>query len=123
MIPDKVKEILKHEGVVAIATQGTDGPHLVNTWHSYIQITGTGNFLSPVGGMKITEENLQKDNRILATLGSREVSGLRGPGAGFLITGTAKVSASGAQYELIKKKFPWARAVLELNIQSAQETI
>ncbi len=123
MIPDKVKEILKHEGVVAIATQGTDGPHLVNTWHSYIQITVAGNMLIPVGGMKITEENLQKDNRILAILGSREVLGLRGPGAGFLITGTAKVSASGAQYELIKKKFPWARAVLELNIQSAQETI
>ncbi len=39
MIPEKVKEILKHEGVVASATQGKDGPHLINTWHSYVQIT------------------------------------------------------------------------------------
>ena len=28
MIPDKLLEIMKHEGVVAIATQGKDGPHM-----------------------------------------------------------------------------------------------
>ncbi len=31
MIPEKLLEVLKHEGVVAIAAQGQDGPHLVNT--------------------------------------------------------------------------------------------
>jgi hypothetical protein len=123
MISEKVKEILKHEGAVAIATQGKDGPHLINTWHSYVQITDAGTFLVPVGGMKTTEANLQKDNRVLATLGSREVPGLRGPGAGFLINGTAKISTSGNQYDLIKKKFPWARAVLEITIASAEQTI
>ncbi|MDP4161053.1 MAG: hypothetical protein Q8911_15040 [Bacillota bacterium] len=40
MIPDKLLEILKHEGVVAIATQGEEGPNLVNTWNSYVQIIG-----------------------------------------------------------------------------------
>jgi hypothetical protein len=93
-IPEKAKEILKHEGVVAIATQGKDGPHLVNTWHSYIQLTATGNLLVPAGGMKRTEENLLKDNRIVATIGSREVTGMRGPGAGFLIKGTAKLRSA-----------------------------
>ena len=77
----------------------------------------------PVGGMKTTEANLQKDNRVLATLGSREVLGLRGPGAGFLIIGTAKISTSGDQYDLIKKKFPWARAVLEIAANSIEQTI
>jgi hypothetical protein len=36
MIPDKLQEIMKQDGVVAIATLGTDGPHLVNTWNSYL---------------------------------------------------------------------------------------
>jgi len=30
MIPEKLKEVLKHDGVVAIATLGQDGPHMVN---------------------------------------------------------------------------------------------
>ncbi len=123
MIPEKVKEILTHEGVVAIVTSGKEGPHLVNTWNSYVQITEAETLLVPVGGMKKTEENLKRNNRILATLGSREVAGLRGPGTGFLITGTAVISASDAQFDAIKKKFSWARAVLEITIQSAEQTL
>lgn len=41
MIPEKLLDVLKNYGVVAIATQGQDGPHLVNTWHSY----GSGHWL------------------------------------------------------------------------------
>jgi predicted pyridoxine 5'-phosphate oxidase superfamily flavin-nucleotide-binding protein len=123
MIPENVKEILKHEGVVAIATQGKDGPHLINTWHSYIQLTEVGNILVPVGGMQKTEGNLQKDNRVLVTLGSRDVLGKRGPGAGFLLTGTARILTSGNGYDIVKKKFVWARAALEITIDSSEQTI
>jgi hypothetical protein len=31
MIPEKLQEIMKSDGVVAIATLGADGPHMVNT--------------------------------------------------------------------------------------------
>jgi len=31
MIPEKLLEVLKNYGVVAIATQGQGGPHLVKT--------------------------------------------------------------------------------------------
>ena len=37
MIPEKLLEVLKQDGVVAIATLGQDGPHMVNTWNSYIE--------------------------------------------------------------------------------------
>jgi hypothetical protein len=37
MIPEKLLEIMKKDGVVAIATLGKDGPHMVNTWNSYIR--------------------------------------------------------------------------------------
>ncbi len=123
-IPEKLKEILKHEGAVAIATQGKDGPHLVNTWHSYVQFDDNENLVIPVGGMKQTEANLKHDNRILITMGSREITGLKGqPGAGFLITGTARIVSSGPRYALVLKKFAWARGALEVAIQSAEETI
>jgi hypothetical protein len=41
MIQDKVMDILKHEVVVAIATQGKKGPQLINTRHSCVQIDET----------------------------------------------------------------------------------
>ena len=31
MIPEKLLQIMKKDGVVAIATLGKDGPHIVNT--------------------------------------------------------------------------------------------
>ena len=49
MIPEKLREVLKQDGVVAIATLGQEGPHLVNTWNSYIKITSDGRLLIPVG--------------------------------------------------------------------------
>ncbi len=122
MIPEKLPQILEHECVAAIATQGEDGPHLVNTWNTYVQIDGN-TLLIPVGGMKQTEENLKRDDRVLMTLGSKHVEGLRGPGAGFLLTGRGTISTSGARYERVKARFDWARAVLEIDVMSAEETL
>lgn len=123
MIPDKMLEILKYEGVVAIATMGGDGPHMVNTWNSYIVVTQDGHLLLPVGGMIRTEANVGKNNNILLTLGSREVEGFRGPGAGFLIKGTAVFIKSGEQFDIVKKRFSWARAAMEITILSATQTL
>lgn len=123
MIPDKMLEILKYEGVVAIATMGGDGPHMVNTWNSYIVVTQDGHLLLPVGGMIRTEANVGKNNNILLTLGSREVEGFHGPGAGFLIKGTAVFIKSGEQFDIVKKRFSWARAAMEIAILSATQTL
>ena len=60
MIPDKMMQILKCEGVVAIVTMGSDGTHMVNTWNSYIVVTRDGHLLLPVGGMIRTEANVEK---------------------------------------------------------------
>ena len=58
MIPEKLLEILKTDGVVAIATLGKDGPHMVNTWNSYIRVSPEGRLLIPAGYMHKTEENI-----------------------------------------------------------------
>ena len=86
MIPEKMLEVLKHDGVVAIATLGQDGPHMVNTWNSYIQITGDERILIPVGYMHRTEANISFNNQVLITLGSSKVAGNIGPGTGFLLS-------------------------------------
>jgi len=38
-IPEKLKEIMKKDGVVAIFTLGPYGPHVVNTWNSHLRFS------------------------------------------------------------------------------------
>ena len=123
MIPDKLREVLKHDGVVAIATLGQDGPHMVNTWNSYIRITDDERILIPVGYMHRTEANIAFNNQVLITLGSSKVAGNIGPGTGFLITGTATIASSGPDFDIIKARFAWARAVMTVTANSVTQTL
>jgi hypothetical protein len=123
MIPEKLTEILRHEGVVAIATLGDAGPHLVNTWNSYVAIGDAGTLLIPAGGMHVTERNVARNAAVLVTFGSREVDGRRGPGAGFLVRGTAAFHADGPRYAALKARFPWARALLEIAVDEVTQTL
>lgn len=123
MIPEKLLEVLKQDGVVAIATLGEEGPHLVNTWNSYIRVTSDERLLIPVGYMHRTEANIAFNNQVLITLGSSKVAGNMGPGTGFLIKGTAEIVSAGADFEVIKTKFAWARAVMTVTIASATQTL
>ena len=122
MISEKLQEILKKDGVVAIATLGKDGPHMVNTWNSYIRVSPEERLLIPAGYMHQTEENIKHNPEVLITLGSSKVKGLHGPGAGFLIKGKAEFVTSGPDYDNLKEKFSWLRATLAVTIDSATQT-
>lgn len=122
MIPEKLQEILKQDGVVAIATLGQDGPHMVNTWNSYIRISEDGRLLIPAGYMHRTEANIAFNNQVLLTVGSSKVTGNNGPGAGFLIKGTAAFILSGPDFDVLKSKFAWLRATVAVTIESATQT-
>ena len=122
MIDEKLLEILKQDGIVAIATLGQDGPHLVNTWNSYLRISNDGRFLIPAGYMHRTEANVNFNPEVLLTLGSSKVPGLHGPGAGFLIKGKAAFITSGPDFELLKAKFAWLRATLTITPDSITQT-
>ncbi len=112
MIPEKLLDILKQDVIVDIATLGQEGPHLVNTWNSYIRISAEGRLLIPAGYMHRTEANVAFNPEVLITLGSSKVQGLHGPGAGFLIKGKAAFVTSGPDFELMKSKFDGLRAAL-----------
>jgi predicted pyridoxine 5'-phosphate oxidase superfamily flavin-nucleotide-binding protein len=114
MIPEKLLEILKQDGVVAIATLGKDGPHMVNTWNSYIRISPDGRLFIPAGYMHKTEANIAYNPNVLITLGSSKVQGLRGAGTGYLIKGKAAFITSGPDFDFMKAKFSWLRATLAI---------
>ena len=123
MIPEKLLEVLKKDGVVAIATLGQDGPHMVNTWNSYVRITHDERLLIPAGYMHLTEANIATNSNVLITLGSSKVAGKKGPGTGFLIKGTAAFITSGPDFEATKTIFAWARAALAVTINSVTQTL
>lgn len=123
ILPETLLEVLKHDGVVAIGTTGPEGQHMVNTWNSYIQVTGDGRLLIPAGYMHRTEANLATDARLLMTLGSSKVRGLNAMGTGFLLTGTGAFIVEGPDYDAVKSRFKWARAALAVTVESATQTL
>lgn len=125
MLNEKLLEVLSHpvDSIVAIVTQGADEPHVVNTWNSYVNVTPDGKLLIPVGGMNQTEGNVAQDNRVKLTIGNREVQGKMYKGTGFLVTGAAKFVKEGSVFDIMKEKFPWARAVLEVTANAVVQTL
>lgn len=122
-IPEKLHEVLKKDGVVAIATLGADGPHMVNTWNSYVRLTDDGHMLIPAGFMNRTEANVAHNPEVLITCGSSKVRGNMGPGTGFLIKGTAAFVDSGPDFDRMKAIFSWMRAVVVVTMESATQTL
>ena len=123
VIPTTLLDVLQKDGVVAIATLGPDGPHLVNTWNSYIRVAEDGRLLIPAGYFHRTEANIAFNSQVLVTVGSSKVPGLHGPGTGFLIKGTGAFLGEGPEWEAMKSRFAWARAVLAITIDSATQTL
>lgn len=108
---------------IAISTSGPDGPHVVGTWGDYVRALGVEDdvLTVPAGRMYKTEANLRHDKRVTLLCGTRQVLGSRGqPGQGCEITGTAEVDTSGAHFEAVKAKFPWARAALVVHVKEAR---
>jgi hypothetical protein len=123
MINDKLLEVISHEGVVAIVSWNSEEAHVVNTWNSYLNVTEDGRLLIPAAGMRRTQKNIEANNKVKVTLGSKEVMGHKYMGAGFLIEGTAKFVEEGSEFEMMKNKFPFLSRVLEITIISAKQTI
>lgn len=122
MIDEKLIDIMKKDGIVAIATLGEEGPHLVNTWNSYLRLSEDGRLFIPAGYMNKTEGNISFNPEVLITLGSSKVEGLHGPGAGYLIKGKAEFIYSGPDFEFMKAKYSWLRATLAVKLESITQT-
>lgn len=122
MIPEVLPELMRKDGVVAIATLGEDGPHMVNTWNTYLRMSEDGRLLIPAGYMNRTEANIAHNPQVLITIASSKVKGLHGQGAGCLIKGKAEFVTSGPEFDLLKRSFDWLRATVAVTIESATQT-
>lgn len=123
MINEKLLDVISHEGVVAIVSWSNDEAHVVNTWNSYLNVTEDGRLLIPAAGMRRTQKNVEVNNKVKVTLGSKEVMGHQYMGTGFLIEGTARFVESGSEFDMMKIKFPFLSRVLEIRVLSAKQTL
>lgn len=116
-----VREVIAKCEWVAVATVGPDGPHLAATWGDYIRALGVGDdqILVPAGGLRQTEANLKANPRVEVLLASRAVQRAQGQGQGCVLAGTAELRETGAEADLAKAKFPWARGVLVVKVERA----
>jgi hypothetical protein len=124
MLSEKFNNVLKKEGVVSITSWGEAEPHVVNTWNSYLVVTSDERILIPAYAMRKTEKNINQNNKVIMTLGSKEVLGYKDyQGTGFVIEGTAKYLEAGAEYDMMKEKFSFLTRVLEITVTSAKQML
>ncbi|HPR85721.1 MAG TPA: pyridoxamine 5'-phosphate oxidase family protein [Prolixibacteraceae bacterium] len=120
----KFYEVVDHEGVVSVISWGEGEPHVANTWNSYLVVTDDERILIPAAGFRKTQRNIEVNNKVKLTLGSKEVIGYRDyQGCGFYIEGTATYLESGSDFDLMKEKFPFLSRVLEISVTLAKQTI
>ena len=116
-------EVIKHEGVVSIMSWGVE-PHLVNTWNSYLVVTEDERILIPAYGIRKTQKNVDINNKVKLTMGSKDVLGYKDyPGTGFLVDGTARYIESGEEYDMMKSKFSFLTRVLEITVDQAKQML
>jgi hypothetical protein len=122
-LSEKFHEVLKHEGVVSIVSWGVE-THVVNTWNSFLVITEDERILIPAYGFRKTEKNVDVNNQVKLTLGSKEVIGYNNyQGTGFVINGTARYVSSGEEYDMMKEKFSFLTRVLEVTVDKAKQML
>ncbi|MGG5308318.1 hypothetical protein IGK38_003050 [Enterococcus pernyi] len=120
----KLLEVLQYEGPVTIVTGYKTPVSIVNTWMSYIQIDQKQEILYiPAAGMKSIEIDFKVDNRVTIVVGSKEVKGTMGLGAGFHIYGHGEFISEGQIIDQMKIKFPWIRKVLRVTIDRVEQKI
>jgi hypothetical protein len=116
-------EVIKHEGVVSLMSWGVE-PHLVNTWNSFLVVTGDERILIPAYGFRKTQKNVDVNNKVKIALDSKEVLGFKDyQGTGFIIEGTARYIESGEEYDMMKSKFSFLTRVLEITVDKAKQML
>lgn len=124
MLTEKFYEVLNHEGVVSIVSWGENEPHITNTWNSYLVTKDNNKILIPAAGLRSTEKDVNVNNKVKLTLGSKEVLGFNDyQGTGFLIEGTAKFIESGSDFDIMKEKFSFLNRVLEITVTSSKQLL
>lgn len=123
MFSENFIKALEDEGVVSIVTWANNDAHVANTWNSYLITENNDTIYIPVYGMRKTEENININDKVKLTLGSKNVQGYQAMGTGFLIEGIASFINEGESVDLLKSKYVWCRHVLKIKVTSLKQTV
>ncbi len=123
MFTDRFREVISKEGIVAIVSCSDGEAHVVNTWNSYLVTPDDERLFIPAWKMRKTEEKTLQNNKVLLTIGTKELDGRMGPGTGYLLEGTARFINSGPEFDMMKNKFSFLTRVLEVTVTSLKQTL
>jgi len=123
MFTDRFREVISKEGLVAIVSCSDGEAHVVNTWNSYLVTPDDKRLFIPAWKIRKTEKKTLKNNKVLLTVGTKEVNGRMGPGTGYLLEGTARFISSGPEFDMMKDKFSFLTRVLEVTVTSMVQTL
>ncbi len=123
MLTEGFRSVIGKEGVVAIVSCSDGEAHVVNTWNSYLVVPDERRIFIPAGKMRKTEKKTLQNNKVLLTVGTKELDGRMGPGTGYLLEGTARFLDSGPEFEIMKNKFSFLTRVLEVTVTSITQTL
>lgn len=125
MLSEKFYEVIKNEGVVSITSWGSnDEPSVRCTWNSYLRVTDNETILAPIAGFTSVQQDVAVNNKVIVTLGSREVEGFNGyQGTGFLIEGRANFTDSGENFEQMKVEYTFMNKLLEITVDSVKQLL
>lgn len=121
MLDATVRAVLETEGSATFVTMGPEGPHLVATWQSYLDVIDDHTLAFPAGGYRATEANLQRDPTVQMVIGSK--GGPSGAAIGFRLSGTAELRSGEALHERLKAAFPWCRAAVVMHVAKVERVL
>lgn len=121
---EKFLEVMQHEGPVTIVTINAQPASVVNTWMSYVKLDLDHDLIYiPAAGMHSIEEDFKTDATVTLTVGTKEVLGTEGPGAGVHLFGQGSFIEAGPIFDEMKVKFPWIRKVLQVKVDKIEQKI
>ncbi|SEL03522.1 Pyridoxamine 5'-phosphate oxidase [Carnobacterium iners] len=125
MLSKKFFEVIKHEGVVSITSWGSgESPNVRCTWNSFLRITEDERILVPIAGFTSVQKDVIKNDKVILTLGSREIEGFNGyQGTGFLIEGQARFLDAGEEFGQMKERYSFMNKLLEVTVESQRQLL
>lgn len=123
MFTEQLREVFRYQGPVAIVTISKDGPHLVGTWTSYLEIVDNKTLAIPAWKYLQTQKNIENGSPVRLLTGTKELEGTMGPGRGFRLTGQGRFESQGKVYEKVHSRFDWARAALVVTVDRVEQLI
>jgi hypothetical protein len=122
VIDQAIRYVLGEEGSAAMVTAGSDGPHLVATWQSYVHVLDDQTLVFPAGGMRQTEANVKAGSPVQLLVSVRYSEG-KSSGTGYRLSGVAEFQTDTPAHDLLRKRFPWCRAAVVMTVDKAEKVL